>query len=114
MSFVIKSEETRKVAGGKIVVEEFHYVIEETTGALVGTKSHKTLELAQVELDSLAGLAEGMEFAIAKFPTMSDKARVGKANVVSEFLAWIAAGKPVTDASEEVAEEETAESGETF
>lgn len=106
MSFVIISETTRKISGGKIVEEAFHYVADETSGALVGRKAHAVMADAEAELAGLAGLSEGMEFANAQFPNMTDKARVGKANVISEYLSWVAAGKPVKTADEAEASDE--------
>ncbi|QGH45106.1 hypothetical protein [Ralstonia phage Reminis] len=92
----IKSEVSTIIRAGSLVKEEFFYVADEA-GNLVGRKSHSTEAEAQAELTGLAGYAEGLEFARAQFPELGDKAHVGKANVVAEFLAWKEAGKPVKE-----------------
>lgn len=104
MAFVIKSEVSRRIVAGVMKEEEFHYVADET-GALVGKKAHGTLAEAEHELSGLKGLEEGLEFAKAQFPELGQKAQVGKANVVAEFLSWVANGKPVKDAEADAAAE---------
>lgn len=119
MAFVIKSDVTSRIVASSFKKSEFFYVADEATGELVGKKSHDTREEAELELAGLAGLEAGLEFAKAQFPKLSTKAQVGKANVISEYLAWEAAGKPVKSVEEADAEEvpeapEAAAEDETF
>lgn len=102
----IKSEESTRIVAGALVKESFFYVADEA-GNLVGRKAHSTEAEAEAEKAGLAGYAEGLEFARAQFPELGDKAHVGKANVIAEFLAWVQAGKPVKEAKAagEVADE---------
>lgn len=97
----IQSASSTKIVAGKLVQEEVFYVADEQ-GSLVGRKAHSTQEEAEQEKAGLAGLESGLEFAKAQFPELGDKAHVGKANVISEYLAWVEAGKPVktSDTSE--------------
>lgn len=104
----IKSESTTRIVAGKIVKEEFYYVAD-AAGNLVGRKAHGTEEEAQAELAGLGGFAEGLAFAQAQFPNLGEKAHVGKANVIAEFLAWQAAGKPVKEAADAAVEGDAAE-----
>lgn len=104
----IKSQETTRIVSGSLTTETFFYVADEA-GNLVGRKSHSTQDEAQAELATLAGYAEGLEFARAQFPELGDKAHVGKANVVAEFLAWKEAGKPVKEAKPAEAAVDTSE-----
>ena len=92
----IKSEVSTNIVGAALVKSEIFYVADEA-GNLVGRKAHKSEEEAQAELSTLAGYASGLEFARAQFPELGDKAHVGKANVIAEYLAWEAAGKPVKE-----------------
>lgn len=105
MAFVIKSDVSRRIVAGSFKESEFFYVADEATGELIGKKPHDTREDAELELAGLAGLEAGLEFAKAQYPDQSLKAQVGKANVISEYLAWEAAGKPVKSAGEAKAEE---------
>lgn len=124
MAFIVKSEITKRIIAGNFKEEEFHYVADEATGALVGKKAHSVLADAEAELAGLKGLEEGLEFAKAQFPGLSDKALIGKANVIAHFQSWQQSGKPVKTAeeaaadgkaAEEAAGEETAyDAGETF
>lgn len=93
----IQSKESTRIVAGSMVQETFFYVGDES-GQLVGRKAHSSEAEAQAELATLAGYAEGLEFARAQFPELGDKAHVGKANVIAEFLAWKEAGKPVKEA----------------
>lgn len=72
----------------------------------VNGKVFKSEAEAQEHLDSLANLQLGLEFAEAKYPDLAPRGRQAKANCVAEYLDWIDAGKPVTEAS---ASEEAAE-----
>lgn len=105
MAFVIKSDVSRRIVAGSFKEAEFFYVADEATGELIGKKPHDTKEEAELELAGLAGLEAGLEFAKAHYPDQSLKAQVGKANVISEYLAWEAAGKPVKEAGAAKAEE---------
>lgn len=111
MAFVIKTDVSRRIVAGSFKETEFHYVADEATGELVGKKAHDLKADAERELAGMSGLESGLEFAKAQFPDQSLKAQVGKANVIAEYLAWEAAGKPVKEAgekSEEAAEEPAA------
>lgn len=103
----IKTENTTRIVAGKLVQETFSYVADEA-GNLVGRKAHATPEDAQAELAGLGGFAEGLEFAKAQYPELGEKAHVGKANVIAEFLAWGVAGKPVKEAKAPAESDETA------
>lgn len=74
------------VVAGKFV-ESFAVV--DADNNLVGAKSHKTKEDATVELGSLKFYAEGLTFAraTAKEGT-TDKALVGKANIIAAYLMY--------------------------
>lgn len=61
----------------------------------VDGKTYTSREAAEEALASLANLQEGLAFANAQYPDLSDKAKRGKANVIAEYLDWVAAGKPV-------------------
>lgn len=67
----------------------------------VDGKVYTTREAAEAALANLANLQEGLAFANAQYPDLSDKAKRGKANVIAEYLDWIAAGKPVKEAEAE-------------
>lgn len=109
----IKSQESTRIVAGALVKEEFFYVADEA-GNLVGRKSHSSEAEAQAELSGLAGYARGLEFARAQFPELGDKAHVGKANVIAEFLAWEDADKPVKEAKADDQSTEATEDGEGF
>lgn len=98
-------------ANKRVAVEAF--LIVDAAGELVsGTKSYDSREEAQAKIDTMGNLAEGLSFAKAAFPGMSDKALVGKANLIAVYLDWIAAGRPVKtveEAAADVAEEEIIE-----
>lgn len=112
----IKSQDTTNIKAGALVTETFFFVADED-GKLVGRKAHGSEAEAQAELATLAGYASGLEFARAQFPDLGDKAHVGKANVIAEYLAWVEAGKPVKEpkaAGETSGEESPEEAGEAF
>jgi len=100
----IKSESSTKIVAGKLIKEEIFYVADEA-GSLVGKKAHGSQEEAEQEKAGMAGFESGLEFAKAQFPGLGEKAHVGKANVISDYLAWVEAGKPVKEASAPEAEE---------
>jgi len=101
----VLSQESTKIVAGKLTTETFYYV-GDADGNLVGRKAHATAAEAEQELAGLGGFAEGLEFAKAQFPKLGEKAHVGKANVIAEFLAWQAAGKPVKTVEEDTSEPE--------
>ena len=102
--FTIETLSNRVVKGAKLEVVE-SFIIVDAEGALVaGTKAYDTREEAQAKIDSMGNFAAGLEFARAVYGAQADKAQIGKANIVAEFLDWVAAGKPVK-AVEAVAEE---------
>lgn len=112
----VKSQDTTNIKAGALVTETFFFVADEE-GKLVGRKAHSSEAEAQAELATLAGYAEGLEFARAQFPELGDKAHVGKANVIAEFLAWKEAGKPVKEpkvAGDEPAADAEASADEAF
>lgn len=91
-------------AGKRVVVESF--LIVDAAGALIsGTKAYDSREDAQVKIDSMGNLAEGLAFAKAAFPGMADKALIGKANTVAAYLDWVAGGRLVKTVEEADAEE---------
>jgi len=93
----VASQTSTRIVAGKLVNEEFFFVAD-ADGNLVGRKAHDTQAEAEQELAGLGGFAEGLEFAKAQFPDLGEKAHVGKANVIAEFLSWQQAGKPVKEA----------------
>nr|DAP74257.1 MAG TPA: protein of unknown function (DUF1508) [Caudoviricetes sp.] len=107
--FTIETLSNRVVKAGSLVIVE-SFIIVDGEGALVaGTKAYDTREEAQAKIDSMGNFAAGLEFARACFPDQADKAQIGKANVVAEYLDWIAAGKPVKEAKAAEAVEAAAE-----
>lgn len=107
--FTIETLSNRVVKAGSLVIVE-SFIIVDGEGALVaGTKAYDTREEAQAKIDSMGNFAAGLEFARACFPDQADKAQIGKANVVAEYLDWIAAGKPVKEAKAAEAVEAVAE-----
>lgn len=119
MAFVIVSETSKRIVAGSFKEEVFFYVADDSNGQLVGRKAHATKEEAEAELAGMSGLLEGLEFARAQFPKLGDKAHVGKANVIAEYLTWVAQGKPVktveqADAESVEAPAEEVSADETF
>ena len=102
-AIVLSIAALQSVVAGKFVT---NYAVVDGEGNLVGAKAHKTEAEAQVELGSLKYYATGLEFAraTAKEGT-TDKALVGKANIVAAFLIY----KETPVATEEVAEEAPAQ-----
>lgn len=99
----------QSVVAGKFVNS---FAVVDGQGNLIGTKAHKTQAEAEVELGSLKYYAEGLEFAraTAKEGT-TDKALVGKANIVAAYLMYKEAPAEVeapveTEATVEAAQEE--------
>lgn len=101
--FKIETILNRVVKGAALVSIESFIIVDEADQLVAGTKAYDTREEAQAKIDSMGNFAAGLEFARACFPEQADKAQIGKANIVAEYLDWIAAGKPVkeTKAAEE-------------
>lgn len=102
--FTIETIVNRVVKGADLVSVESFVIVDEANKLVAGTKAYDTREEAQAKIDSMGNFAAGLEFARACFPEQADKAQIGKANIVAEYLDWIAAGKPVKEvkAAEEV------------
>lgn len=103
--FNIETISNRVVKAGKLQTVESFIIVDAQGNLISGTKSYDTREEAQGKIDSMGELAEGLAFAKASFPGMADKALVGKANLVAEYLSWVALGRPVKTLEESVAEE---------
>lgn len=102
--FTIETIVNRVVKGADLVSVESFVIVDEANKLVAGTKAYDTREEAQAKIDSMGNFAAGLEFARSCFPEQADKAQIGKANIVAEYLDWIAAGKPVKEvkAAEEV------------
>ncbi len=116
MSFIIAAETTKVFKSGSFVEETVFFVQDDQSGAIVSKKVYAAEAEAQAELDGLKGLEVGMVFAQAAFPDLGAKGQVAKANVVAEYLAWEAAGRPVKEAKQvaEGAEPEAPAADEVF
>ncbi|AAP48759.1 hypothetical protein SP6_20 [Salmonella phage SP6] len=95
--FTIETIVNRVVKGATLVSVESFIIVDEAGSLVAGTKAYDTREEAQAKIDSMGNFATGLEFARACFPEQADKAQIGKANIVAEYLDWIAAGKPVKE-----------------
>lgn len=95
--FTIETIVNRVVKGADLVSVESFVIVDEVNKLVAGTKAYDTREEAQAKIDSMGNFAAGLEFARACFPEQADKAQIGKANIVAEYLDWIAAGKPVKE-----------------
>lgn len=102
--FAIETIVNRVVKGAALVSVESFIIVDEAGSLVAGTKAYDTREEAQAKIDSMGNFAVGLEFARACFPEQADKAQIGKANIVAEYLDWMAAGKPVKEAKAEEAE----------
>lgn len=102
--FTIETLSNRVVKAGKLEVVESFIIVDEAGALVAGTKAYDTREEAQAKIDSMGNFATGLEFARACFPDQAEKAQIGKANIVAEYLDWIAAGKPVKVAESKEAE----------
>lgn len=109
--FMIETLSNRVVKAGKLEVVESFIVVDAAGNLVAGTKAYDTREEAQAKIDSMGNFALGLEFARAMYGDQADKAQIGKANVVAEYLDWVAKGKPVKAAEEAapVAEETVVE-----
>lgn len=105
--FKIESLVNTVIKAGKRVKVETFIVVDEAGEFVSGTKEVATEAEAQAQIDGLGNYAEGLAFAKACFPDQADKAHIGKANIVAEFLTWVAEGKPVK--APKPAEEATSE-----
>lgn len=94
---------------GKLV-DVTKFLVVDASGEPVVSKFFDSEADAQAVIDGMGNLSEGLAFASAKFPGLAPKAQKGKANTIAEYLDWIAAGRPVTELTPEVAE--SAEAGE--
>jgi len=106
--FTIETLSNRVVKAGKLEVVESFIIVDEAGALVAGTKAYDTRDEAQAKIDSMGNFAAGLEFARAMYGDQADKAQIGKANIVAEFLDWVAAGKPVKEAKAEAAVEEAA------
>lgn len=106
--FTIETLSNRVVKAGKLEVVESFIIVDETGALVAGTKAYDTREEAQAKIDSMGNFAAGLEFARAMYGDQADKAQIGKANIVAEFLDWVAAGKPVKEAKADAAVGEAA------
>ena len=95
--FAIETIVNRVVKGAALVSVESFIIVDEAGSLVAGTKAYDTREEAQAKIDSMGNFAAGLEFARACFPEQADKAQIGKANIVAEYLDWVAAGKPVKE-----------------
>ncbi len=95
--FKIETIVNRVVKGAALVSVESFIIVDEADQLVAGTKAYDTREEAQAKIDSMGNFAAGLEFARACFPEQADKAQIGKANIVAEYLDWVAAGKPVKE-----------------
>lgn len=95
--FAIETIVNRVVKGAALVSVESFIIVDEAGSLVAGTKAYDTREEAQAKIDSMGNFAAGLEFARACFPEQADKAQIGKANIVAEYLDWIAAGKPMKE-----------------
>lgn len=102
--FTIETLSNRVVKAGKLEVVESFIIVDEAGALVAGTKAYDTREEAQAKIDSMGNFATGLEFARAMYGDQADKAQIGKANIVAEFLDWVAAGKPVKVAESKEAE----------
>lgn len=102
--FTIETLSNRVVKAGKLEVVESFIIVDEAGALVAGTKAYDTRDEAQAKIDSMGNFAAGLEFARAMYGDQADKAQIGKANIVAEFLDWVAAGKPVKVAESKEAE----------
>ncbi len=102
--FTIETLSNRVVKAGKLEVVESFIIVDEAGALVAGTKAYDTRDEAQAKIDSMGNFATGLEFARAMYGDQADKAQIGKANIVAEFLDWVTAGKPVKVAESKEAE----------
>lgn len=109
--FKIESLNNKVVKAGKLTNVETFIIVDESGAFVSGTKEYDTREAAQEVIDGLGNYAEGLAFAKAAFPDQAEKAQIGKANVIAEYLSWIAGGRQVKEPkpAEEAKAEDTAD-----
>lgn len=90
---------TNAIVKAGVLTEVIKFIVTNEAGELVGRKAHDTQEEAEAERETLKGYAEGLEFA--KAHGLEGKNAVGKANVIADYLAWVAAGRPDVGAAEQ-------------
>lgn len=96
--FKIESLNNKVVKAGKLTNVETFIIVDDSGNFVSGTKEYDTREAAQEVIDGLGNYAEGLAFAKAAFPDQAEKAQIGKANVIAEYLSWIAGGRQVKEA----------------
>lgn len=102
---VVASLSGKSIQGKALVMTQTFYVADaDADMAPVTGKIHPVEADAEAELASMKGLAEGLAFAEAQYPELAERGRKGKANVIAEYLAWDAAGRPVKEVAEEPAD----------
>lgn len=106
--FKIESLVNTVIKAGKRTQVTTFIVVDNAGEFVSGTKEVATEAEAQAQIDGLGNYAEGLAFAKACFPDQADKAHIGKANIISEYLTWITDGKPVKEAKPAVVEGEPA------
>lgn len=95
--FAIETLSNRVVKAGSFVTVE-SFVVVDAKGNPVDGKAYNTEAEAQAKIDSMGNFAIGLAFAQAQFPDQADKAHIGKANLIAEYLDWESAGRPVKEA----------------
>lgn len=110
--FKIESLVNTVIKAGKRVQVTTFIVVDQAGEFVSGTKEVASEAEAQAQIDGLGNYAEGLAFAKACFPDQADKAHIGKANIISEYLTWIAEGKPVKEAKPVEAQPEAAAAAE--
>jgi hypothetical protein len=90
----VKIITVKDIVDGKIDDVDRYIVTDDTDQPLDG-KWYKDKEAADAVLESIGKLEEGLEYAKAQFPQLSEKAQRSKANTVASYLQWVTSGKPV-------------------
>lgn len=100
VTVIVASVSTTTVVNGQLGQVEKYFATNEDVHAPIDGKLYDTAEEAQAVADASQGLAEGMAYATAQYPDLSDKARRGKANVIADYRAWIGNGRAVKAAAD--------------
>jgi len=82
----------------KILVEEVQNVTYTVDG-----KAYQTKEAADEALASLENVQEGLDFTETRYAGFATRAKRTKANLIGEYLDWVADGKPVVADEDEPA-----------
>ena len=106
--FTIETLSNRVLKGSAFVSVE-SFVVVDASGAPVIAKTFDTREEAQAVIDGMGNLSEGLAFAAATAPEKSAKGQRAMANVVADYLNWVAAGKPEAEVKEEAPAVEASE-----